>query len=269
MHARGRSSGPFALGAALTPATAGVTQGPPSHTGGGEAVTRHRVLTCPSVPAILAAWLQRLTCLTSARFRARAPGPVSGQLCSAPGGRAGHTGAGFLLPFGRRPSLLGASCPARGFRPSYDRPTAPQAARTRAGFSCSARVRPGWLRMPSGPRGRRCPHDRSYSRPPPAASQRPAPAAPDCNSPQDASLTRHQQGFTVIHPTPAFPSPVTPGRNGIPGLSPELCTQPGRTRQRTPGRGRARTLPGLRPWHQPASFDVLTHNVRPHVARTG
>jgi len=117
MHARGRSSGPFALGAALTPATAGVTQGPPSHTGGGEAVTRHRVLTCPSVPAILAAWLQRLTCLTSARFRARAPGPVSGQLCSAPGGRAGHTGAGFLLPFGRRPSLLGASCPARGVPP--------------------------------------------------------------------------------------------------------------------------------------------------------
>ena len=30
---RGRSSGPFALGAALTSATAGVTQVPPSHTG--------------------------------------------------------------------------------------------------------------------------------------------------------------------------------------------------------------------------------------------
>jgi hypothetical protein len=27
------------------------------------------------------------------------------------------------------------------------------------------------------------------------------------------------------------------------------------------------TMPGLRPWHQPASFDVLTHNVRPHVAK--
>jgi hypothetical protein len=39
----------------------------------------------------------------------------------------GHDGAGFLLPFGRRPSLLEASCPARGFRPSYDRPTAPPA----------------------------------------------------------------------------------------------------------------------------------------------
>src|SRR6266545_8382768 len=46
-------------------------------------------LTCPSVPAILAASLQQLTCLTSARFHARAPGPVSGQLCSTPGGRTG------------------------------------------------------------------------------------------------------------------------------------------------------------------------------------
>ena len=68
-------------------------------------------LTCPSVPAILAASLHQLTCLTSARFRARAPGPVSGQLCSAPGGRTGHDGAGFLLPFGRRHSLLGHPVP--------------------------------------------------------------------------------------------------------------------------------------------------------------
>jgi hypothetical protein len=47
--------------------------------------------TCPSVPAVLAAWLHQLTCLTSARFRARAPGPVSGQSCSAPGGEPGMT----------------------------------------------------------------------------------------------------------------------------------------------------------------------------------
>src|SRR5260370_11084795 len=38
-------------------------------------------------------------------------------------------------------------------------------------------------------------------------------------------------------------------------------------RQRTSGRGQAWTLPGLRLWHQPASSDVLTHNVRPHVAK--
>jgi len=37
-----------------------------------------------------------------------------------------------------------------------------------------------------------------------------SPVAPDRNPPRDASVTRHQQGFTVIHPTPAFPSPAEP-----------------------------------------------------------
>jgi hypothetical protein len=53
----------------------------------------------------------------SARFRARAPGPVSGQLCSAPGGRAGRDGTGFLLPFGRRHLLLGHPVPPRASAP--------------------------------------------------------------------------------------------------------------------------------------------------------
>ena len=79
-------------------------------------------------------------------------------------------------------------------------------------------------------------------------------------------ITRHQQGFTVVHPIPAFPSPVTPDGTGILGLYPELHTLLSRTQQRMSGRGRAWTLPGLRPWHQPASFDALTHHVRPHVA---
>jgi hypothetical protein len=69
-------------------------------------------------------------------------------------------------------------------------------------------------------------------------------------------------------PHTSLPLTCDPGRNGVLGLFPELRTRPGGTRQRTSGRGQARTLPGLRPWHQPASFDVLTHNVRPHVART-
>ena len=80
-------------------------------------------------------------------------------------------------------------------------------------------------------------------------------------------ITRHQQGFTVVHPIPAFPSPVTPDGTGILGLYPELHTLLSRTQQRMSGRGRAWTLPGLRPWHQPASFDVLTHNARPHFAK--
>ena len=42
---------------------------------------------------------------------------------------------------------------------------------------------------------------------------------PDNDPPRDVSVTRHQQGFTVIHPTPAFPSPVTPDGTGALGFS--------------------------------------------------
>jgi hypothetical protein len=73
-------------------------------------------------------------------------------------------------------------------------------------------------------------------------------------------------GARVAGPVPDPGGLLQPGRNGTIGLSHELRTQPGRTQQRTSGRGQAWTLPGLRLWHQPASFDVVTHNVRPHVA---
>ena len=159
-----------------------------------------------------------------------------------------------------------ASCPARGFRPSYDRPTAPQAARTRAGFPCSARVRPGWLKVPSLPRGRRCPHGRSIS---PAAACRISTASPCHPGLQPAPGRISDEASARVHcysPHTSLPLTCDPGRNGILGLFPELRTPPGRTRQRTSGRGQARTLPGLRPWHQPASFDVLTRYVRQRVA---
>ncbi len=42
---------------------------------------------------------------------------------------------------------------------------------------------------------------------------------PDCNPPREVTVSRHQQGFTVIHPTPAFPSPVTPDGTGSSGFS--------------------------------------------------
>ncbi len=160
-----------------------------------------------------------------------------------------------------------ASCPARGFRPSYDRPTAPPAAaRTRAGFPCSARVRPGWLRVPSVPRGggahttgilpgRRLPLLNGQP-------WRPGPQPAPGRNGDEASARVH-----CYSPHTSLPLTCDPGRNGALGLSPELRTQPGRTRQRTSGQGQAWTLPGLRLWHQPASFDVLTHNVRPHVAK--
>jgi hypothetical protein len=189
---------------------------------------------------------------------------------SRPAEEPGTEHRAFLLPFGRRHSLPEASLPARGFRPPYGRPTAPPpAARTRARFPCSARVRPGWLRVPSLPRGRRCPHDRMFS---PAAACRLSTAGPCHPVLQPAPGRISDEASARVHchsPHTSLPLACGPGRNGGLGLFPELRTPPGRTRQRTSGRGQARTLPGLRPWHQPASFDVLTHNVRPHVARPG
>src|SRR5450755_3188632 len=54
-------------------------------------VHRHRRLTCPLVPAVTICSSSPAQLPTSARFRARAPGPVSGQLCHAPGGAPGKT----------------------------------------------------------------------------------------------------------------------------------------------------------------------------------
>ena len=59
---------------------------------------------------------------TSARFRARPPGPVSGQLYETAGGGAGHA-ARFPAAF-RPPAFASwASCPAREFGPPYGRLT--------------------------------------------------------------------------------------------------------------------------------------------------
>src|SRR5947207_8473461 len=53
-------------------------------------VHRHRRLTCPSVPAVTSCFASKAHLPTSARFRARAPGPVSGQLYETAGEGAGH-----------------------------------------------------------------------------------------------------------------------------------------------------------------------------------
>jgi len=175
----------------------------------------------------------------------------------------------FPLPFGRRRLLLGHPFPPGNSAPlTVGLPRPQPAARTRTRFPCSARVRPGWLRVPSLPRGRRCPQRPVFSRPP---ACRIATASPCHPGPRPAPGCIRDEASARVHchsPHTSLPLTCDPGRNGVLGLFPELRTPPGKTRQRTSGRGQAQTLPGLRPWHQPASFDVLTHNVRPHVARS-
>jgi hypothetical protein len=67
----------------------------------------------------------------------------------------------FPVAFRQSAFAFWASCPARELGPPYGRLTGDAAAapRTLTGFPCSARVRRGRGRVPSLPRGQRCPHD--------------------------------------------------------------------------------------------------------------
>src|SRR5438046_10149360 len=79
-------------------------------------VHRHRRLTCPSVPAVTSCFASKAHLPTSARFRARAPGPASGQLYETAGEGAGHA-----VPLSCCRSAAGIRflgiLPAQGFRP--------------------------------------------------------------------------------------------------------------------------------------------------------
>ena len=152
-------------------------------TGAGPQVRSPRCPTCLSVPAFALASSQRLTC---PRQRPCGPEHQARYPASYMGTFRGETRpCGTRFPAAFRPPAFAfwAPCPARDFRPSYDRPTA-RPALTRA---CRAdldevytfrthetRTGSGALYTP----GRRCPLAVDLSRPPPAASQRPAPRTP-------------------------------------------------------------------------------------------
>jgi hypothetical protein len=114
-----------------------------------------------------------------------------------------------------------ASCPARGFRPSHDRPTTPPSARTRTGFPCSARVRPSWGGRPLYPGGGGVPT--TVPRSTVAACR--FPAASPCHPgvatrPGELVLTGHHQGFTGIRPS-SLPLTCGPGTEPAPLGFPE------------------------------------------------
>ena len=132
------------------------------------------------------------------------------------GGGAGNAGPGFLLPFGRRHSLLGSSCARCGVQLS----------------SRSAYRRRGRHRRPAGPqRGCRVAHEQDptrqgasltpgtvvRSRPAvglrsaPAAFPRPVPAPRYCIPSAGPAFTRRHQRFTHVRPSPQDSRP--PPRN--------------------------------------------------------
>jgi len=128
---------------------------------GGPPVRSPRCSTCPSVPASAPASLQRLTCPRQRpcghEHQARYPASYASIFRE----ETRPCGARFPAAFQPPAFASWAPCPARGFRPSYDRPTAAPA-HTRA---CTAD--PGEVytfrthetqtgRALSLPRGQRC-----------------------------------------------------------------------------------------------------------------
>src|SRR6266545_6689894 len=165
--------------------------------------------TCPSAPALLSRRLQRLTCPRQRPFgpgrRARYPASYT----RTSGGDAGPTVLAFLLPFGHRRSLLGHPVPAPEFSPlTVGLPRS--SAWTRTGFPCSARMRHGWDRAPSLPRGRRCSHGQSGildRRLPPLNGRSLSPRS--LSPSRDVGITGHQQGFKIVRP-PSLPFACDP-----------------------------------------------------------
>ena len=158
----------------------------------------------------------------------------------------GKDGAGFLLPFGRRPSLLGHPVPPAGFRPSYDRPTAPPAGGADPSGVSMFRTRETRLAQ-----GALCTPGAAVPARPvilPAAACRISTACPCRPGLQLAPGRIIDEASARVHchsPHTSLPLTCDPGRNGGPWAFPELRTRPGRTRQRTSRRGQAWTLPWI------------------------
>ena len=180
---------------------------------------------------------------------------------------------GKRQPFSCRHSLPGRPVPARESGFPYGRlaggaqaaPPDPDGVST---FR-THEIRPG--RVSSLPRGRRCslrPSGCPWS--PSAAFQRLAPATPVLPPTRDVRLTRHQQGFRVIHPS-GLPLACGAQSERAPSGFP-LSFAPGRYQPRTSGRGRVwNTDPKSRPRHHTEppideltqTCDLVSH--RPHL----
>jgi hypothetical protein len=79
-------------------------------------------------------------------------------------------------------------------------------------------------------------------------------------------VTRHQQGFTVIHPTPAFPSPVIPGGTGSSDFSLSFAPRragPGNARQGGDRPGHCLDyVPGI--GQPPSTYSLTTCDLTSH-----
>ena len=191
----------------------------------------------PLSPGGSRTWSPKAHLPTSARFRAPHPAGIrpvirDGQRRSQPPRLA------FLPPFGHRHSLLGHPCWPGSYAPlTIGLPAARSCdGRTLTRFPCSTRVRCDWGWLSSLPRGRRCPHGHKsiFGRRLPPLNGRPLPPCATTRH-QGVRLTRHQQGFRIIHPS-GLPLTRNPRSERAPSGFP-LSFAPGRYQPRTSGRG--------------------------------
>jgi hypothetical protein len=185
-HARSRARGPSKPRRAVHTALK-VLRRIRRTSAGGPPVRSPRCSTCPSVPASAPLSLQRLTCPRQRpcghEHQARYPASYTSTFRE----ETRPCGARFPVAFQPPAFAFWAPCPARDFRPSYDRPTAApahfRACTTDPGEVSTFRThetRPG--RTPSLPRGQRCSPAMGDPWPSPAASQRLVPAIPAMQS---------------------------------------------------------------------------------------
>jgi hypothetical protein len=163
---------------------------------------------------------------------------------------------GVLFPPGN-PAILTVGLPAAPRRRRRTLTGFPRSARMRCGRA-GCPLYPGSDGVPCGHRdvrGRRLPPCNGWLLPPRS-----------CTPTRDVRLTRHQQGFRVIHPS-GLPLTCNTRSERAPSGFP-LGFAPGRYQPRTPGRGRVwNTNPKSRlRHHAEPPIDGPTHNVRPRVA---
>ena len=139
--------------------------------------------------------------------------PVSGQLYETASGGLAIVVSLFPLPFGHRHSLLGHPVPPGDWAP--------------LAVGC---LRNGWGWVSSVPRRRRCPHGQAMSLTAACHVAAACPCLPGITTrPRGVTITRHQRGFSAVHPMPSlpfacdsqtereslgFPLSFTPGRAG-------------------------------------------------------
>ena len=164
----------------------------------------------------------------SARFRARAPGPVSGRLSGTTGWRGAAIVSRFPVAFPQPAFASRSSDSRRGVGPSSR--SAYRDARARPdpdGVTAfrTHELRPGWV--PPIPRGRRCssrPRDVLSRRLP--LLRRPVLAPRSDIPPRGALLHEASTRVHAIHPSGLPLACSRPGGTGALGLSPELRTPP-------------------------------------------